>query len=112
MGQALQIRVSAVTWDYDLLEKLWPQSYALALSVPNQKGKMGILEMVKALANGLRFLDWSNKRKQAMGPLIEKAAKQCSELEEALANWQPSVANRLSEDLEKSLDQLEKAFTL
>ena len=58
MGKALQIRVSAVTWNEDLLEKLWPKLTELAFSVPIKHEKHGVLEMVKALDEGLQFLDF------------------------------------------------------
>ena len=34
MGKVLQIRVSAVTWDEDLLEEYWPKLAKLAFGVP------------------------------------------------------------------------------
>ena len=53
MGEALQIRVTAVTWNEDLLEKLWPKLTELAFSVPIKHEKHGVLEMVRALHEGL-----------------------------------------------------------
>jgi len=110
MGKALQIRVSAVTWNEDLLEKLWPQLTELAFSVPIKHEKHGVLEMVRALDEGLQFLPWSEARRKALGPGIKKAAQIKAELEEALADWQPRDANKLSDALEDVLDQLERAF--
>lgn len=72
MGEALQIRVTAVTWNEDLLEKLWPQLTELAFSVPIKHEKHGVLEMVRALHEGLQFLPWSEARRKAMGPGIEE----------------------------------------
>ena len=110
MGEALQIRVSAVTWNEDLLEKLWPQLTELAFSVPIKHEKHGVLEMVRALHEGLQFLPWSEARRKAMGPGIEEAARLKQALENALADWQPREANILSDKLEDVLDTLEKAF--
>lgn len=70
MGKALQIRVSAVTWNEDLLEELWPQLTELAFSVPIQHEKRGVLEMVRALDEGLTFMKWSKNRQDVMGPGI------------------------------------------
>lgn len=56
MGKALQIRVTAVTWNEDLLEQLWPQLSELAFSVPIKHENHGVLEMVRALDEGLQFL--------------------------------------------------------
>ncbi len=110
MGEALQIRVTAVTWNEDLLEKLWPKLTELAFSVPIKHEKHGVLEMVRALHDGLQFLPWSEVRRKAMGPGIEEAARLKQALENALADWQPREANILSDKLEDVLDTLEKAF--
>ncbi len=110
MGEALQIRVTAVTWNEDLLEKLWPQLTELAFSVPIKHEKHGVLEMVRALHEGLQFLPWSEARRKAMGPGIEETARLKQALENALADWQPREANILSDKLEDVLDTLEKAF--
>lgn len=110
MGEALQIRVTAVTWNEDLLEKLWPKLTELAFSVPIKHEKHGVLEMVRALHDGLQFLPWSEARRKAMGPGIEEAARLKQALENALADWQPREANILSDKLEDVLDTLEKAF--
>ena len=110
MGEALQIRVTAVTWNEDLLEKLWPQLTELAFSVPIKHEKHGVLEMVRALHEGQQFLPWSEARRKAMGPGIEEAARLKQALENALADWQPREANILSDKLEDVLDTLEKAF--
>ena len=85
MGEALQIRVTAVTWNEDLLEKLWPKLTELAFSVPIKHEKHGVLEMVRALHEGLQFLPWSEARRKAMGPGIEEAARLKQALENALA---------------------------
>ncbi|MBQ3059647.1 MAG: hypothetical protein IJD16_04955 [Desulfovibrio sp.] len=111
MGKALQIRVSAVTWNEDLLEELWPRLTELAFSVPIRHEKRGVLEMVRALDEGLTFLDWSQARQENMGPGIRKAARIRADIEEALATWDPRTANRLSDELEDVLDELEKSFT-
>lgn len=111
MGQVLQIRVSAVTWNEDLVEKQWPRLSNLAFSVPIKHEKHGVLEMVRALSEGLIFMEWSAKRKECMGPGIRKAAELKKTLEEALADWKPREANTASEELEKVLDELERIFT-
>ena len=110
MGKALQIRVAAVTWNEDLLEELWPRLTELAFSVPVRHERRGVLEMVRALDEGLQFLPWSEERRTVMGPGIREAARLKAGLEAALADWQPGEANRLSDELEDTLDRLERAF--
>lgn len=111
MGKALQIRVSAVTWDEGLVEKLWPQLSDLAFSVPIKHEKHGVLEMVRALHEGLTFMKWSEKRRNTMGPLIQKANTIKMQLEEALADWKAREANGYSDQLEAVLDELERKYT-
>ncbi|BAV92207.1 conserved hypothetical protein [Candidatus Desulfovibrio trichonymphae] len=110
MGKALQIRVSAVTWNEDLMEEIWPKLSELAFSVPIKHEGHGVLEMVRALDEGLMFMQWSCARKKAMGEGIRRAAGLKKALEEALANWQPREANALSDQLEDTLDQLETSI--
>ena len=110
MGKALQIRVSAVTWDEGLLEKLWPRLSELAFSVPLKHEKHGVMEMVRALGDGIKFMKWSKERCEALGPGIERAVDIQRRIEGALANWNPREANALSDELESELDKLEAAF--
>lgn len=110
MGKVLQIRVMAVTWDEDKLEEYWPRVTALAWSVPIKVENHGLLEMVRALAEGLQFMKWPKQRQEAMGPGIKEAASLRNDLEKALADWEPRKANELSDRLEDSLDALERAF--
>lgn len=110
MGKVLQIRVSAVTWNEDMLEEYWPRLAKLAFSVPIKLESRGVLEMTRALAEGLQFMKWSEARKRAMGPGIKKAAEIRASLEKALADWDPRKANELSNQLEDALDDLERAY--
>lgn len=111
MGKVLQIRVSAVTWNEGLVEDYWPSLVRLAGSVPVKSEEHGVLELVRRLDEGLRFMKWSEARKRGMGPGIREAARLKAELEAALADWDPRRANALSDDLEDALDALERAYT-
>ncbi len=110
MGKALQIRVSAVTWNEDLLEKLWPQLSELAFTVPNSHTKRGVIEMVQCLSDGLHYTKWPDERKDKLGPNISKAIDIVNKLESALADWDPREANRLSDQLEDVLNDLERFY--
>jgi hypothetical protein len=109
MGKVLQIRVSAVTWNEDLLEKFWPELTELAFSVPIKHEKRGVLEMVRALDEGFRFMGWPEARKTALRDDIHKVAALKAAIENALADWQPGRANALSDELENVLDRMENA---
>lgn len=110
MGKVLQIRVAAVTWDDELLEKYWPRITRLAFSVPIKLENHGVLEMVRALSEGLQFADWSQARKDGMGPGIMECSKIRAEINAALADWDARKANDLSNQLEDALDKLERAY--
>ncbi len=110
MGKALQIRVSAVTWDENLPAKLWPELMELAESIPSSEKRLGVIELVHRLGDGLQFMNWSEKRVAAMGEDILLAVKTVKELESALADWDPRKANVLSDALEDILYKLEDNF--
>lgn len=110
MGKVLQIKVTCWTWNEDLIEKEWPRLSELAFSVPLKHEKHGVMEMVKALGDGLSFMKWSEERKDALGNGIKKALDIKMRLEDALSNWDPRKANALSDELEIVLDDLEVGF--
>ena len=108
MGDVLQIRVSAVTWNRERMEELWPRLVRMAETVPTKPENMGVLELVQVLAEGLRFMDWPKQVQERMGPGNRKASEIKSALEKALADWKPGEANALSVTLEATLDALER----
>ena len=110
MGKVLQIRVIATTWDEELVEDYWPRLAQMAFEVPIKLEKRGVLEMVRALADGLEFMKWPEARKERMGPGIREAAKIRQEIERALSDWDPKKANDLSNRLEETLDELERSY--
>lgn len=110
MGKVLQIRVTAVTWDYDLVEEYWPKLYGLAFGLPITFNNRGLLEMVRGLSEGLRFMNWPEKVKNSLESGIREAADLKTELEKALANWEPAKANSISDKLEDCLDRLERKY--
>jgi hypothetical protein len=108
MGKHLQIRVQAVTWPPEAVEKVWPALYELAWpqgtpTVP------GVFDLVQTLDDQRRFGAWSPERKDALGRGLEDAVRLKVQLEQALANWKPSEANTLSDQLEETLGTLERA---
>ncbi|MBQ9405843.1 MAG: hypothetical protein IJU37_03775 [Desulfovibrio sp.] len=108
MGQALQIRVIATTWNPDLLEELWPRLSELAFSIPINHERRGVLEMVRALEDGLQFMPWSEAMRAALKADIQEAGRLKIRMEEMLAQWNAHEANKLSDALESVLDRLER----
>jgi hypothetical protein len=107
MGRLLQIRVSAYTYDPDQALRAWPRLYAMAFPTTESRGR-GVLELVDALADQGRFGGWSEDLKQDLGEGLRKSERLKGSLEQALADWNPSRANSLSDELEEALDELER----
>jgi uncharacterized alpha-E superfamily protein len=112
MGKILQIRVSAWTYDEAEVEEAWPRLAELAFSVPLKHHKRGVLEMVTALDDGLRFMNWPASLKESLAPGLERAVAIRDQLEGALGNWDPRRADALSNALEDALDAAEASCTL
>lgn len=110
MGKVLQIRVIATTWNDELLEDYWPRLTQLAFSVPVKVENHGVLEMVRALSEGLQFAKWPETHKEALRTGIEEASAIRDAINTALADWDPKKANDLSNRLEDTLDKLERAY--
>jgi hypothetical protein len=112
MGKVLQIRVSAWTYDEAEVEAAWPRLAELAFSVPLKREKRGVLEMVTALDDGLRFMDWPAPLKESLAPGMERVAAIKDQLDGALADWDPRRADKLSNALEDALDAVESSCKL
>jgi uncharacterized alpha-E superfamily protein len=112
MGKILQIRVSAWTYDEAEVEEAWPRLAELAFSVPLERHKQGVLEMVAALDDGLRFMNWPASLKDSIAPGLTRIVAIRDQLEGALADWDPRRADRLSNELEDALDAVEASCKL
>ena len=117
MGRILQIRVSAWTYDEDEVAQAWPTLSELVWpevekwSPPG--GRKGVMELAKALPDVARFGNWSAQVREALRDGISTTTALAGELEQALSDWKPVEANRLSDLLEDALTSLEKrAVTL
>jgi len=112
MGKILQIRVSAWTYDEAEVEEAWPRLAELAFSVPLKREKRGVLEMVSALDDGLRFMNWPAALKDSLAPGLERVVALKDQLEGALGDWDPRRADKLSNALEDALDAVEASCRL
>ena len=112
MGKILQIRVTAWTYDEDEVTRTWPRLTALVWPERDKwaaaGAKHGVLELAKALPDVARFGDWPEAARLALKGGIDQVYGLSVKLETALADWQPSVANSLSDELEDALTALEK----
>lgn len=115
MGKLLQIRVMAQTFRPEDQEKAWPQLLMLAWPEYRRDGYLkgndkGVLETVQALKDQAQFGDWSKDVKALLADGIDRAVSLKDKLEKALADWNASAANQLSDQLEDVLREMEKSI--
>ncbi|WP_457571232.1 hypothetical protein [Desulfovulcanus sp.] len=113
MGRVLQIRVMAYTFSEKEVEDTWPGLFNIAFGKEKLSGTArvkGVLELVDALNDQVRFGELDKKTIEALAPGLDKVLSIKKQLEQALADWQPQMANELSLALEDELDELEKVF--
>lgn len=109
MGRVLQIRVIAQTVSASDVGWNWRRLCLLAFgkAPSDDNKKAGVLELVDALQDKFRFGDLDQELKDKIEPRLEKVISIRHALDEALAEWNPSKANVLSNELEDALDSLE-----
>ncbi|MFV0421772.1 hypothetical protein [Oleidesulfovibrio sp.] len=110
MGKVLQIRVMAYTFDHEDVKRTWPLLYAQVWgdSEPRPEEARGVLDLVRELDDGCRFAPWDKQIKLLLEPGVQKLAGLMQQLEDALGDWDPKLANSLSDRLEEALTELEK----
>ena len=109
MGKLLQIRVSAWTYREEDVPDTWPALASLAWPRPPYPGeKRGVLELAGCLETELAYADWDSSLKEKLQDGITQAARLKTQIEQALADWEPREANRLSDCLEDTLTELER----
>ncbi|WP_320170631.1 hypothetical protein [Maridesulfovibrio sp.] len=109
MGDVLQIRVMARTYDEGEVEKKWPALVATAWEEPRSPGRArGVIELVEDLKDRLELGMIPEDKAEAVGESIRRAYDLKLRLEKALGDWKPSEANTISYDLEEELSAAEK----
>lgn len=117
MGRILQVRLSASTYDIEdvpkawpsLCQTVWPDDKAIkALQISGVAGGRGVLDLVKALDVALEYEPWPEAKKQVLSPMLKAAKTAADKLSDALADWDPKAANKATDNLEATLDELEQ----
>ena len=128
MGRVLTIRLSAVTYREEDVFRTWPHLCDLAWPGKGQifssgwkpnpgvfappvaadPVRRGVVELANALLEESRLGDWVNAAKNSLQSELADLEKALRQLETALADWQPQVANSASNAVEDSLDALEE----
>ncbi len=120
MGKVLQVRVWASTYRDEDVEKAWPLLVALVWPEPfvrpvagdilGPADRRGVLELVQALDDGLRFAGWDAPVRDALADRVPAIVALRDKLDAALAEWDARAANRITDELEEALDQAEKVL--
>ena len=125
MGRILFIRVSAVTFDEKDVIKAWPMLCAMVWPDPELDGinstrkivralapapGHGVLELVDALTDIVRFGDMPEIWKTALQGPAQQLAELRERMDEALGNRDVPKAHTLTEAIEDALNEAEKAM--
>lgn len=122
MGRILFIRVSAATFDEKDVLKAWPMLYAAVWPDPGVEGAdtpakvvrkflpapgRGVLELVDALGDFVRFSDMPKEWRTALQPPAERLEELRARLDEALGDRDVQKAQTLTGAIEDALDEAE-----
>ena len=110
MGEYLQIRVIAQTFDAEAAEKRYPKLYALAWPVeatPSDSHR-GLIELAATLDDKVRLGDLPAPERQALAPSLDRVTAARAALEGALGERDAKAADKASYQLEDALAELEK----
>ncbi|WP_319765210.1 hypothetical protein [Maridesulfovibrio sp.] len=109
MGNVLQIRVMARTYDEAEVTKKWPNLVKTAWEEPHAEDRPhGVVELVEDLKDRLELGMIPKEKAEAMADSIRKAFDLKLRMEKALGDWKASEANTISYDLEDELSAAEQ----
>ena len=110
MGEYLQIRVIAQTYDEAAAEKRYPKLYVLAWPVEPtpSEGPHGLVELAAVLDDRIRLGDLPAGDRKTLAPGLEKVTAARLALEGALGDRDAKAADQASYQLEDALAELEK----
>ena len=110
MGEYIQIRVIAQTFDQEAAEKRFPKLYTLAWPVEATPGDShrGLIELAATLDDRVRLGDLPAPERKALTPGVEKVMAAKAALEGALGERDAKAADQASYKLEDALAELEK----
>jgi len=103
----------AQTFDPAEVERALPKLCALAWPHRSEVAgpaleKRGVLELVSTLYDRVRFVIKDADVTQSLEPGLEQLAGLKTDLDSALGDWKPSEAERIAQQLEGKLAELEK----
>lgn len=107
MGRFLQVRVSAVTFSEDEVEKNYKSLWNLAWQDPSIIPKKGVMELAHAIYDGVRGGLIEADRRDKLQDKAEEVEKLRLDLVEAINSRDPQTADKLTYALEDCLEALE-----
>lgn len=108
MGNILQIRVFAETFNESEVEKRWPRLVAMTWKEPRSSNRShGVIELLEDMRDKLETGLLSEDANKNLGEMIIKAYGLKEKLQDALGDWRPADASMLSFDIEDLLDEIE-----
>ncbi|WFS63904.1 hypothetical protein LF599_07005 [Pseudodesulfovibrio thermohalotolerans] len=107
MGRLLQIRVLAWTYSEDEVRKTWPSLWNLAWEDSSAIPKKGVLELADAIFDAVRAGLIPGNQADVLRENAEKADRLRLAIEKALGDWRPGDADKLTYELEDTMDALE-----
>lgn len=107
MGRFIQIRVSAVTFSEDEVEKAYKSLWELAWQDPKVIPTKGVPELAEAIFDGVRSGIIAKDKADKLRDKAEKAEELRLKLADALKDRDPQKADKLSYELEDCLESLE-----
>ena len=107
MGRFLQVRVSAVTYSEDEVEKAYNRLWKLAWQEPNIIPEKGVPELAQAIFDGVRSGLIAADKADKLRAKAEEAEDLRLQLVDALNARDPKKADTLTYALEDSLEALE-----
>jgi hypothetical protein len=124
MGRNLFIRVSAATYDEELMRKEWARLCALAWPEETggkgpalnageaQRDRRGIMELTADLPDRIVYGALPGRRPEVLRPLAEALRDRFTSLEAALGDRDIALAGKLTNSLEAALDALEASLAV
>lgn len=109
MGQFIQVRVSASTFDPGQAAKAFPKLYAAAWPAHDETPieRKGLFELTDQLSDLHQFGGLASSVKQVVGEHLPRIMHLRRAIETALGDWQPAEAERLTTQFEDALAGLE-----
>jgi hypothetical protein len=120
MGRNLFIRVSAVTYDEELMRREWPHLCALAwpeetggkdpalkILCGDMRKRRGIMELAADIPDRIAYGDLPAERRRLLRPLADRLQAAFTSLETALGDRDVVLAGKRTNGVEDALDALE-----